>query len=467
VATVSVLRKTGRHFDISHGTIDMGVAKKRVGKIMAACAAIVGLSSETVALDDELYYQLGGGEPITRPPSNRSSTLKLGIGAQWSADLMCGNFDMSLSVSEQLNGVKGAFSDLMGNVINSATGAVASLPALVIQKINPALYDLLQNGVLQASKEFQIAKTSCEEVVQAMDSYSQGNGWGAIAKSGYWVQQSQDSANEILEVKGASGGAGLDAGVTWSGGQLRGGKNQAAIEVIGDTVKAGYNTLLNRAPSTTTPMGVTCAGAGLCDVWDSPQDQADWVIDVLGEQAVRTCVGCDKIETKAGMGLAKKIEEEQEQIETDLIDLVASNAPPTAAELDAVSGGPGLAMSRRVVEAIQEENAQEQGALVLRIAGEMALNRTMERALMARRSLLAGMKEPNIANVGIAQDTLEKAVDELNTEISNLLFEMEVRNSIATNTAAVLLRRNLMRKKVPVGENQAPRSFDDGAVESR
>ena len=72
---------------------------------------------------------------------------------------------MTVSVSEQLAGIKGSFSDLMDNVISAATGAVASLPALVIQRVNPALYDLLQNGVLQASEEFQIARTSCEELV--------------------------------------------------------------------------------------------------------------------------------------------------------------------------------------------------------------------------------------------------------------------------------------------------------------
>ena len=66
---------------------------------------------------------------------------------------------MSLSVEQQLSGIKGAFSDLMSGVIGAATGAVASLPGLVIQKLNPALYDLLQNGILQGSEEFHIAQT--------------------------------------------------------------------------------------------------------------------------------------------------------------------------------------------------------------------------------------------------------------------------------------------------------------------
>ena len=98
------------------------------------------------ATDQTFYYGIGGGEPISRPASNRNSTVRVGGDVAWNTDLMCGNFDMSVSVSEQLAGIKGSFTDMMDNVISSATGAVASLPALVIQRVNPALYDLLQNA---------------------------------------------------------------------------------------------------------------------------------------------------------------------------------------------------------------------------------------------------------------------------------------------------------------------------------
>lgn len=50
---------------------------------------------------------------------------------------MCGNFDISTTVKNQLNGLTDGFRNLMSNVISSATGAVASLPAMVIQRANP------------------------------------------------------------------------------------------------------------------------------------------------------------------------------------------------------------------------------------------------------------------------------------------------------------------------------------------
>ena len=109
---------------------------------------LTGSALQALAVDDEFYYRLGGGEPVTRSASNRDTTLELGGAVVWNTDLMCGNFDMSLSVDEQLKGLKGSFSNLMSSVISAATGAVASLPALIIQKVNPALYDLLQNGMI-------------------------------------------------------------------------------------------------------------------------------------------------------------------------------------------------------------------------------------------------------------------------------------------------------------------------------
>ena len=151
-------------------------------------AALLLCSLPAISVDDEFYYLLGGGEPVTRSASNRPSTFEIGGSVAWNTDLMCGNFDMSLSVEEQLRGIKGSFSDLMDNVISAATGAVASLPALVIQKVNPALYDLLQNGVLQASEEFHLAQTSCEEIVGIMDEAIAHNGWESVAKGGYFCK---------------------------------------------------------------------------------------------------------------------------------------------------------------------------------------------------------------------------------------------------------------------------------------
>lgn len=429
---------------------------------ITALVCLLAIPATVNAVDDEFYYILGGGEPVTRAASNRSATLVLGGAIEWNTDLMCGNFDMSLSVEEQLRGIKGSFSNLMDNVISAATGAVASLPALVLQKVNPALYDLLQNGILQASEEFHLAQTSCEEIVGVMDEVISNNRWESVSKGGYWSGQSTAGA-EILTTRTTADTAGIDTGIVWVEGAMRGGRGQPPIEIVESTAMAGYNQLLRRNPANTTSMATTCADAPICEQWDNPQAFADWLIDVVGEKKIRTCEGCDKIDTKAGMGLRHQLDIEAEQIETDLQALVASGSAPTAAELESVSGGPGMLVSRRVVEALREENDHERDMLLSRLAGEMALSRTMERAMIARRALLSGMKEPNIANLTIAQNELKPFLSDLEQDIENLLFEMEVRDRVASNTAAQLLVRNRVRSRVPIAETPPPGNLEQGA----
>ena len=423
---------------------------------------LTGSALQAFAVDDEFYYRLGGGEPVTRSASNRDTTLELGGAVVWNTDLMCGNFDMSLSVDEQLKGLKGSFSNLMSSVISAATGAVASLPALIIQKVNPALYDLLQNGVLQASEEFHLAQVSCEDIVGIMDDVITHSGWENVAKGGYWAGESASGA-ELLSTRTSADIEGINAGVIWVEGATKGGRGQPPIELVGDTVKAGYNQLLKRNPANTSSMVSSCADAPICEQWPNPQAMAAWVIDVVGEQKIRTCEGCDKISAKPGMGLTHQMAIEQDQIASDLEALVLSGGAPTLAQLEAVSGGPGMLVSRRVVEALREENPHEQDVLINRLAAEMALSRTMERAMIARRALISGMKEPNIANLQIAQDDLAPYIADLEKDIENILFEIEVRDRVASNTAVQLLMRDKVRGTVPIVESPPAGNFEDGA----
>lgn len=115
------------------------------------------------SVDDLLYYQIGGGEAVM-PALVKHSPTPLNIGVGWNADMMCGNFDIDTTVRNQLNGVTDGFQQLMGEVIESATSAVASLPAMIIQRANPQLYDLLTNGVLQGRLDFDKSLLSCQKM---------------------------------------------------------------------------------------------------------------------------------------------------------------------------------------------------------------------------------------------------------------------------------------------------------------
>ncbi|EKN2363121.1 integrating conjugative element protein, partial [Escherichia coli] len=128
------------------------------------------------AVSDKLFYTLGGGSVISQP-ATRSNMQKLGLDLGWSSDLMCGNFDLKTTVGNQLNGITDGFKNLMGDVIQGASGAVASLPAMVIQRANPGLYDMLTNGVLQANVAFDKAQLNCQNMAKRMMDFSDRSKW--------------------------------------------------------------------------------------------------------------------------------------------------------------------------------------------------------------------------------------------------------------------------------------------------
>lgn len=71
---------------------------------------------------------------------NNMQSIKIGAG--WSSNLICGDMNLETTLQNQLNGATNAFQQIMGDVINNASSTVASLPAMILQRADPALYNL-------------------------------------------------------------------------------------------------------------------------------------------------------------------------------------------------------------------------------------------------------------------------------------------------------------------------------------
>jgi hypothetical protein len=56
----------------------------------------------------------------------------------------------------------------------------------------------------------------------------------------------------------------------------------------GDIVKAGYNINMNRPITAACPVPPASA-TRLSEVWNTPSDARDWIVDVVGENIVTTC----------------------------------------------------------------------------------------------------------------------------------------------------------------------------------
>lgn len=414
------------------------------------------------AVADALYYQIGGGSVIT-PALTRRNTQLLNVRAGWNADLMCGNFDISTTVRNQLNGVTEGFQDLMGNVIQSATSAVASLPAMIIQRANPQLYDLLTNGVLQGRVDFDKSQLTCQKMAEKMTDFTYGSAWTQSAKAENYQTVAASETDAVRAEKKVEKEA-ASKGKTWVGGQKRGGSGQQPIRLVGDTTKAGYNILNQRSVTDTGSISASQCQGELCQVWSKPEEAASWMTRVVGEQTINVAPDNDasgsseeKTGAQAGVGLSPLIAEEQEKITEVLMELVNGSIKPTYENLSKASGG-SLQLTRGVVEALRDE--PDAAVLVQRLSGEMALARVMEQALMARRTLLAGAREPNIAAEKEAQTQLNQTTVQLDQELNQLRLELEMRRMLADNASTSVLTRKTLRD---VTRGEAVSVEDDGS----
>ncbi len=341
-------------------------------------------------INDDLYYAIGGGTVVSNPPSGNRLN-KIGMGVGWNADLMCGNFDVKTTVKNQLNGLTSGFKDMMGDVISSATGAVASLPAMVIQRANPGLYELLTNGTLQANAYFDKAQLNCQAMSQEaggshpVRAVGAGRRWGGVSERPEWDERRGEGRSATGKSTGAEG-------VSWVGGKKRGGKGQAAIRPTHDIARAGYNILNKQAADSSASISESACNGALCRKYKNGDEAAQVVASVLGDRSIRTCKSGNECAsgglenepgtTTPGTGFTPMLDETTQKNYEVLVELVNGSLPVNAANLAKLKTG-DLTVTRGVVQALKDD--PDNTALVQRLASELAMADTVATAFGMRR----------------------------------------------------------------------------------
>lgn len=388
-------------------------------------------------------FEFGGGQ-LPLPPSRIHSIRDQAIGISWDTNMACGEFDPQITISNQLNGITEGFRNMMGNIITAATGAVASLPGLALQKASPELYDMLQQGILQGKMDFEWAETSCEEmqrVILGQQSFPFEN-YKLSASAGDWSAQIGGTDGDAVEaVQNLDDIEPGQDGSDWVCGVRKGGDGQEPIETIKDVVIVGYNIMYDRTNSCSTASisGTLATDSPLAAYWGNPLVAGQWAVSVLGDMELRICDGCKKFTGIPGKGLVYKHRLMLEDIADDLIDLVDGTVAPTYANLERVSALPGVIIKKPVITSIRKRTASNRLQLINKIASEIAYVRLVEQAKLTTRMLMAGIKEPNAAAQQDAVITVYKAVDQLQVELDQLQLEIKVREDVAGGTIQKLL----------------------------
>tara|TARA_R110002049_G_scaffold309189_1_gene518288 strand:+ start:8097 stop:9389 length:1293 start_codon:yes stop_codon:yes gene_type:complete len=413
-----------------------------------------GASAAQAPTEDGLwYYEIGGAEPVSVPANPAVVSVTLGGSAQLGLGYSCGKFDPVAAVTNTMNDIGAGVDDMMNAMTAAATSAIAALPALILQRANPGLYDLFQNALIKAEETMQLATKSCEqmeaEIAQGKNPYAD---LITLSKGNDWKVQMGIGGNDAVTAKDTVESSNGDNGVPWIGGQA-GGSGQPVLEFTGDIVEAGYNINMNRAVTDPSPVPAASA-TRLSEIWASPADARDWTVDVVGENIVTTCDTCRK-DSIPGTGLLPKLYQESAIVTTEIQNLVSGATPPTLANLDQITA-PGVAITRQVIEAIREMPASEQSLIMGRLVSEISTGRTVEKALYARRLLLSGRQVPEVYATEVAREHADNTIAELDKEIENLLFETRVRREVVSDTVATLLERAAAKRQSSLTVPEVP-----------
>jgi len=428
------------------------ISRNACASLLIALSAWNSAHAAKAPTEDSLwYYEIGGAEPVSVPANPSVVSVTLGGSAQLGLGYSCGKFDPVAAVTNTLNNIGSGVDNMMNAMTTAASAAIASLPALILQRANPGLYDMFQNALLKAEETMQLATKSCEqmeaEIAQGKNPYAD---LITLSKGNDWKLQMGVGGNDAVTAKDAVETANGDNGVPWIGGPA-GGSGQPLLEFTGDIVKAGYNINMNRPVTATgSPTTVT----RLSEVWATPAVARDWVVDVVGENIVTTCDTCRK-DSIPGTGLLPKLYQEASTVTGQLQSLVSGATPPTLANLENITA-PGVAITRQVIEAIRAMPASEQGLIMGRLVSEISTARTVEKALFARRLLLTGRQVPEVYATEVAREHADASIAELDKEIENLLFETRVRKEVVSDTVSLLLQRAAARRQASLNTPRVP-----------
>lgn len=412
--------------------------------LMLGLLSVSTATSETApARDSTWYYQIGGAKAVSASANPGARSLKLGGNLDLSHIYSCGNFDPITGLTNILGNAKGQVMAAYAGLMSAATSGIAALPAYILQRAAPGLYDLYQNAVIRGEAVLETANASCEqmeaEIRNGQNPYerfikvAKGFDWKAQMGNGTTGSSSSDvkTAKETVESNNGSNG------IPWLGGNYAGGTSQAPVLAITDTVKAGYNIELGRAVDDTSAALTGTSATPLAKVWKTPQDAQDYAMFVLGDVELTTSKSQPRNATP-GHGILPKIDADKTPILADLRTLVNGSKDPSTDELDKVSS-PGIAMTREVIDAIRAlPTLQEREAAMQKLADEAATGINLEKALFLRRLLQSGRMEPNIYASGLSPD-IELAVNHITQAIDNVLYETKIRREMFAQTATVLL----------------------------
>ncbi len=454
--------------------------KHSILTLVVVCASwSSGAMSQQHPLSPTLYYEMGGGTTFQRPLNEATVSPNLGVSAALNLPLSCDIWDQKIF---ELNAYPDLITDYMeGELDRLGQAIVAQLTALgqgvavaALQRALPGVYDYSQTLTAQINGRVDVAKRSCEDVVNdvnkginPLDGWKQigiGVGWRSTLTSN--ENPPPDAPTSILEAQQQVARNSPTAPIPWIGGEMAGGTTNPIV-VVRDLVTAGYNIFQSNEPAGAQSLTEPTQAAGdtvdvetiggtrtedkrLGVLFGTTENAVEWANRMVGEQTIYTCspedAGCAS-QFRPGVGLAVLVGEEVEELTEAWIELLGSDDMPSIDQLTAVSSNE-VVLTTFVYEALQNFEVQDQNVYIGRLIDDVSLSRTIEKAMAIRRMILVSSESPAVKGYVLAGEVSEAITDRIRDEIDDLMWTVETQGKLSSKVSQTIIAYDALRDSV-------------------
>jgi len=416
-----------------------------------------------------LYYRMGGGSPSGGAAHRGAVSAQLSTGIR--ANYSCGKFDVGGSWASLMNGIH----NLGGTITGAVQAGIASLPLYVLQRAQPGLYQLFQNFSQKADLMVSASLKSCEDmeamIKNGKDPYEE---YVAMAKGDLWKVKASAQGDVVqAKVDINKNEEAQRRGLDWVFGTRAGGAGTAPIQPIRDLAVAGYNVTLNKSANSLATANYgssSLASTRLVQAFQTPEALAKWSTEVLGDQKIYLCTqdsSCPTpTSTVTATGLSPKFETELDGVLPSMRSLAEAKSN-SYADLAKVSA-PGMAVSPQLVDAMRKLPPDVRSVAVNRLSQELAMHKVIDKALIARNTLISGMSLPQATASNEINRQAQDKVDRLTQYINDLMFEFRIRKEMTGDTALAIMNNSLAAGSASTsvigGTRTETAPFFDGAV---
>lgn len=411
--------------------------------------------AEELSLLDQLEYEVNAGTlPNFSGLINNWNTWNNLYAVSLKTSNTCGEFDPLVSIEnsfEQSKGrVKKMFKSLPGAVASMLNPA--SLAAAGLQRSSPQTYEMLMQGISIGFEDFNLAKNLCEQGQKAiLDTIPTGE-YQKVAKSEV-VQGANDMMArghniDIMDLFSDDGGskANGNSGFKTPAGN-RGGSNQPPFE-LNLTAEYGYDNL----KEVLNDGGILPINGmkpkRLEDYFPNKSSVSNYIDKLIGSVKIRTCEECSQYETVPGVGMQALVAEDAPPFYNDLVDVVTKELSEiTKDDLNSISVHPLLSVNLSVIQAIKAEPVAVKQKELSRLAYDLSAAMHIQKATYAKMSLLAGQASPEFANNGAVKKDVAHQIALLDSEISSIVVQAEVKSVLNKSSPYRILQRKKIKQQ--------------------